>query len=683
MLTAGAEGLTFDDLFASLKPRERKFVLKYLETGDGPASVIDAGYSKANPHLQAARLLKKVRESGKPNPIAICLDLFERETATFSQQINKEALLAEQAKIAFHKGGELPGFGKVPLNTKISTGRYLIEYLDRVEQRNATGPSNYGLPEFVLNTCTADGWDNTALRSYRSDNVIMVNFSQRQSIAFHALPHVDELLYGGAGSGGKSFWLRWTLFYLWWWIPGVKVMLYRRLRRELKENHLLSTGGLLPILKPWIDKRIIKFDATDMTLFHPNGAQFSLVYLDHLHDLGKIQGPEYQFTGGDEATQMPREYHEEVRARTRNPGIEMPERVLKDLPGMDFEKNLYGSNPGWIGHGYFKRGFVDLCPHGDGVPFKAPTHHGDFTRAYVRATVDDNKAITDAYRKRLEAMGNVARRKAMRYGDWDILEGVFFGDVYDPFVHVIPAFKIPPTWYVWRGYDHGFTSDPYYCCWLAESDGSVVDVTFPTGDYDEDGEPVVKTEKRYWPAGTIFVIHELYGVGPDGKKHNGMYSPEIADAILAEDEWLQTQHPNFSVDFDGVADSQIKEERDGDSPWQRFYEAGIVWELCTKGPGSVAAGLELLSMRFAAHHPPRKLDGERVTGSELAEWRMRKPGLVFFQHCKHIQRMINEAVRDEVKPNEITKASEKHGIDALIYGAKHRPYDYSQTSLGV
>ena len=54
----------------------------------------------------------------------------------------------------------------------------------------------------------------------------------------------------------------------------------------------------------------------------------------------------------------------------------------------------------------------------------------------------------------------------MLSGDWNIVSGGMFDDVFSVEKHVIEPFEIPDTWYVDRSFDWG-SSKPFSVCWWA------------------------------------------------------------------------------------------------------------------------------------------------------------------------------------------------------------------------
>ena len=77
--------------------------------------------------------------------------------------------------------------------------------------------------------------------------------------------------------------------------------------------------------------------------------------------------------------------------------------------------------------------------------------------------MDDNKDINQDYIDQLDLLPEDIRR-AHRYGDWNALSGVFFGEFTDG-IHTCKPFPIPAHWKRYRAMDYGL--DMFYCIWAA------------------------------------------------------------------------------------------------------------------------------------------------------------------------------------------------------------------------
>ena len=76
------------------------------------------------------------------------------------------------------------------------------------------------------------------------------------------------------------------------------------------------------------------------------------------------------------------------------------------------------------------------------------------------------------YERRLEGLGSATLVAAMRWGDWDVIEGAFF-DCWDKSRHVLKAFEIPSDWNRFRSGDWGSAKLFSFGWWAIVSDAPV------------------------------------------------------------------------------------------------------------------------------------------------------------------------------------------------------------------
>jgi len=120
----------------------------------------------------------------------------------------------------------------------------------------------------------------------------------------------------------------------------------------------------------------------------------------------------------------------------------------------------FTTNPGGIGHTWFKGYFID--------DFRAGAER--FTR-FIPATVDDNRFLNRDYARNLESLTGWQQR-AWRYGDWDIAAGQFFSNWrYD--LHVRSHLDLQSDWRSWLAMDYGFTHWTIVYLLAQDGDGNI------------------------------------------------------------------------------------------------------------------------------------------------------------------------------------------------------------------
>src|SRR5690606_37153005 len=115
-------------------------------------------------------------------------------------------------------------------------------------------------------------------------------------------------------------------------------------------------------------------------------------------------------------------------------GISLPEEYRGRFPRI-----ICGSNPGGVGHLWVKKTFID---NAEPMALREVSQsEGGMLRQYIPARLDDNPSMTvddPAYEGKLSGLGSETLVKAMREGDWDIVEGAFF-DNWNRAKHVCKA----------------------------------------------------------------------------------------------------------------------------------------------------------------------------------------------------------------------------------------------------
>ncbi len=466
-------------------------------------------------------------------------------------------------------------------------------------------------------------------------NEIELDFSlhPKQRAAFFS--PATEILYGGAAGGGKSHFLRVAAIAYAYLIPGLQVYLFRRLSPDLLKNHMEGPASFPVMLSDWVDMGFIKINYTENSIAFKNGqkngfAGGSKIFLCHCQyekNMFSYQGAEIHLLLFDELTHFTEKIYRYLRGRLRLGGLKIPVEYQKTFPRV-----ISGANPGGVGHNWVKASFVDGCePMETRLMDKA---EGGMVRQYIPAKLSDNPTLAandPDYADRLSALGSPDLVKAMLDGDWDVVAGGMFDDVFDRKIHIIQPFRPPATWKINRSFDWG-SSKPFSVGWWAESDGT--EATMPDGS------------KRVYPPGTLFRIFEWYGW--DGKtpdKGIKLDAKEIAQGIKERESQF-----SFPV-MPGPADSAIWNEENGNCIAADFEGEGIFWQRANKRPGSRINGWEQIRGRLKAS----------------LSTPMESPGLFVFSNCHQFIRTFPVLPRDENKPDDINTRAEDHIADETRY----------------
>jgi hypothetical protein len=419
----------------------------------------------------------------------------------------------------------------------------------------------------------------------------------------------DAILMDFAQHCGKGFGPHW------------RGILFRQTYPQLADI-VAKSKRWFPLL--WPD---IKWNGGDHVWTWPDGEQLLLRHMARPDDYWNYHGHEYPWIGFEELTNWSsQDCYDSMKACSRSAFPGMPRKYRATC-------NPYGVGHNWV-KAWFRIGEVnpgtvirDRNAKGKAMP----------PRTYLRGTVYENKALMRAdpeYVTKLEAISNENKRKAWLLGDWNIVAGGMFDDVWDESRHVIKPFPIPGNWWIDRAFDWG-SSKPFSVGWWAEANG-------------EDAVGYDGRTLSFQP-GSLIRIGEWYGW--NGKPNEGlrMLAPNIARGIL-EREQIMGIAGRVNA---GAADSAIFTADEGTSIADTMAMAGVRWEPSQKGQGSRKHGWEKLR--------------ELLEGAVYREG----PGLYVFDTCAQFRRTVPVLPRSEKDPDDVDTNAEDHIGDEARYRALH------------
>lgn len=435
---------------------------------------------------------------------------------------------------------------------------------------------------------------------------------------FLAAPE-QEVLYGGAAGGGKSYALL-ADFLRQADNPNHQGLLLRRTNDELRElirNSLTMYLAVYPKAR-WNQQR------SEWTF--PSGAKLWISYLEQDKDVLRYQGQSFTWVGFDELTQYSTPYawdYLRTRLRSADPTIELTQRGT--------------TNPGGPGHGWVKRYFIDPAAENkpfipqdvDGKDIVFEAFHKEviegrrkvgepmFLRRFIPAKLKDNPYLYEdgRYETNLLSQGENVRRQLLE-GDWGVAEGAAFPE-FRKHLHTCEPFDIPSSWRRFRSCDYGYTS--YSAVhWYA------IDPSFDT----------------------LYVYRELYV-----SKKTGV---ELAPLILQ-------QEARENVAY-GVLDSSCWHNRGQTGPTiaEEMIRSGCRWRPADRGPTSRVNGRQRL------HNLLRVEEG------------IGRPGIVFFNNCRQIIADLPVIPTDPDGGDDIdVRYTSDHAYDSIRYGIQSRPQSRS------
>lgn len=276
---------------------------------------------------------------------------------------------------------------------------------------------------------------------------------------------VDEALYGGALGAGKSDVLMlMPLIYQFHENPKFKGLFLRRTFPELEQE-------IIPRSQEFYPSTGAVYNISRHRWEWKNGAMDIFGHLKDEKDVKKYDTGQFPLIRWDESTSFTGYQYEYITLRrNRAP-------TGSGLPS--FTRS--GSNPGNVGHMYFRKRFIDPYKQGGRILLDK---NSKSKRIFIPATSQDNPHLLAAnpkYFERLQGITSEAERRAMILGDWYTFEGQVFEEwriepMHDEPLnaqHVIEPFQIPSWWPKLISIDWGMKAYTFIIWWAISPEGRV------------------------------------------------------------------------------------------------------------------------------------------------------------------------------------------------------------------
>lgn len=449
---------------------------------------------------------------------------------------------------------------------------------------------------------------------------------------FHALK-VDEALGAGSAGVGKTVCLRMDALdqiivehqrctdrnHPYYFEPGKSRAHILFLRREWEElgQVINLTMNEFPAIDPGAD-----YKATTHTWTFSSGLKYQFGHCKDADDHTRYLGSAYTKLLYDELATFSLEQYEAINARLRSADPVLGQMLM--VRAMSNPGSSPGSDSQWV-----RKRFVDPAPLGKKVireKFRMKSSGKEFykTRIYWPGKLTDNPNPEFAERYEQNLIGKASHIvKAYLDGDWYFTQGSFFGEDFDPRLHVINVFKPPSDWPVFRSMDWGFKS------------------TGVIGWYAMD------------PEENLYKFYEY--------KFTGRLADVVAEDVKRIEKKLGYLDLNGKSRLTGPADTQIWEER-GDTAKRKidlFVERGVNWVQADKK--SRAANAERLIKRLRDHN----------CGT-------RAPGIMFMSNCKYTISSLPQIQTDPDCVEEPLKGGDDHAADETMYACAYASHGSSR-----
>lgn len=250
-----------------------------------------------------------------------------------------------------------------------------------------------------------------------------------------------EVVIAGPAGTGKSRTALTKLHLACLRTPGVRCLVVRRTARSLAGSTLVTFRE--KVAPEALSSGTVSFyggsPQEPASFRYDNG---SVIVVGGLDVPDKVLSTEYDLIFVDECTEVSEKAWNTLLTRLRNGRL-------------SFQQLLGACNPGPDTHWILARA--------RGTLRLLHSRHRDNPAYY---TADGAlTAAGAAYLATLDSLTGLERER-LRDGRWVSAEGVVYAG-FDPAVHVVPRFEIPPSWSRWWSVDFGFVH-PFVCQWWAE-----------------------------------------------------------------------------------------------------------------------------------------------------------------------------------------------------------------------
>jgi hypothetical protein len=424
---------------------------------------------------------------------------------------------------------------------------------------------------------------------------------------------LPEIFYGGARGGGKT--------------DGVLGKYALKAKRYGKHFNAVFFRRELPMLDDAIERSSeiyeplgAKWLDQKKTWRFPWGGRLRFRPLERVQDADKYQGQNLTDACVEEAGQYP-----DSRPIDRLNG------VLRSSHGVPTQLLLTG-NPGGAGQSWIKGRYIDPHPMGMKVLVRKLPSGREHRYVFIPSRVENNLVLLrndPDYINRLYLVGAKELVDAWLNGDWNAIEGAFFGE-FSLSRHVVQPVTLPKHWTRFRAGDWG-SAKPFSFGWYAVSDG----------------------ELPQFPRGALVKYREWYGM-VEGQPNVGLKltAEEVGKGIV------EREAAQEGITY-GVLDPSAFAENGGPSIAERIR---------------IGSSNKVV---FRAADNKRVAQNGALGGWDQVRARLKgdeRPMIYFFSTCTHTIRTIPALQHDQVRPEDVDTDGEDHAPDETRYACMSRPW---------
>lgn len=433
---------------------------------------------------------------------------------------------------------------------------------------------------------------------------------------------IKDIFFGGARGGGKTYgmlldWLDHALTYGRDAIGVFFRKIFKNLEEVIAEAHKIF---------PHFGGKWEKSSATYVFRTGPAaGARLKFRHLANAADAEAYQGHAYTWVCFEEMTQW----------ATPDP-INLLRGTLRSAAGVPCVFRATG-NPGGAGHNWVKAHYISPAPKGFQV--LTDPENGE-QRVFIPSRLEDNRILMEndpSYEAKLRRVGSAALVKAWRWGNWDIVAGGYFDDVWSERC-ILKPFQLPGTWIRRRSFDWGHAKPGSLGLW------AITDGTQPV--------PQVGNPLPYFPPGSFIRFGEWYIAAKDEK---GLIKPNVglrlSNTVMGAGIAERCHMHNWSGD---VADPSIFNKDGGESIYEQLQKGA-------KGRGHVLAWTGADNSRIPGWQKMRSAIEAAATGDR------ENAGLWVTEPCTEFIRTVPVLQASKTIPDDVDSEGEDHVGDEARY----------------
>jgi phage terminase large subunit len=327
-------------------------------------------------------------------------------------------------------------------------------------------------------------------------------------------PQPKFIGYGGAAGGGKSHLARAVAAGVALRWPGSVSLLVRRTQPELYRNHVAKLQEEVPESLAVYRTRPVS------ELRWANGSRTVLGYLRSFADVTRYQGDEYDCMIFEESTHYAWE--------TVNWLLSNRLRASGAPGSVPFA--LFPSNPGDIGHFWYKRWFIDR-------KYRADLEEDPEDFAFVQAFLHHNEILRrrdPTYERKLKKQPEPYRSWYL-FGDWEKGAGVALPQL-DRKIHLVPRFEPPAHWLWFGAFDWGFAHPWVFGLYTVSEDGRVFKVDTLRGRRQADGDLIRSIQEvcreREYPLDQLLYVAADRGIFSKRGRDVAYDGPTLAERMI-------------------------------------------------------------------------------------------------------------------------------------------------------